>query len=140
MARDLARSIRVVDALVVIQQQTSTLIRVPDFDKLPPGQIPSWLVAAKLLSGTEVTGTYPEGHAIVVELNRDVAVPSGSLGVVVPFAVKVGDETIDLGQQEVWLDNPTQVGRQEADGLIRYSFTTPDRTARYRWTGASADD
>ena len=120
-----------VDALATLQRHTPTLIRVPDFTAIPPGQVTSWQVAAKVLSGEDVIMTYPEGNCIHVLLGTDIAVPEGEFGVNVPMTVPIGMQTVDLGTFEVWLTDPVLKERRPHEGGMHYTFTTPGRTVRY---------
>ena len=91
-----------------------------------------WQVAAKVLSGADVTMTYPEGNCINVVLDADVAVPEGEFGVTVPMSVPIGERTVDLGTFEVWLSDPVLVERRPYRGGTHFTSTTPGRTVRYR--------
>jgi hypothetical protein len=124
-----------IDALVTIQQHTSVLIRVPAPGATLPADTRRWQVAAQLLRGENVTGIYPEGQCLMVELKTEIeGVEDGPLGINMPFMVQVGDQRIELGQLEVWLADATLVARREQEGRTYYAFTTPDRTYRYHWS------
>lgn len=121
-----------IDSLTVIQRHTATVIRVPDFATVPPGQARTWLIAAKILRGEDVTMTYPEGQCIIVVLDTGVAAPEGAFGITTPMTVGIGRQSIDLGTIETWLTEPTLVERRQHEGRMHYAFTTPDRTVSYR--------
>jgi hypothetical protein len=131
LEQELGMVIRAIDSLVTIQQHTGAPIRVPDFGKIPPGDIKRWNLTAKLLRGEDVTGTYPEGHCLLVELETEIVAPEGPLGIALPLAVQVGEQQIDVGQMEVWLTDATLVERRAHAGHTYHAFTTPDRTYRY---------
>jgi hypothetical protein len=129
--RTLTSMFDVIDSLAIIQRCTPSVVRVPDLGAIPPGQAVSWLVAAKVLQGEDVTMTYPEGHCINVVLDTDVAAPEGEFGITVPMTVGIGNQSVDLGTFEVWLADPVLVQRRQNEGRMHYAFTTPDRTVRY---------
>ena len=52
-----------------------------------------------------------------------------------PFTVEVGEQQIDSGNLELWLDDPTVHDRREFDGKFIHTVTTPDRSGRWRWGG-----
>lgn len=124
--------VNAVDSLAVIQRHTSTPIRVPAFDDLPPGQVKSWRSAAKILLGEDVTVTYPAGHCLIVELDADITAPEETFGIAVPWTVDIGEQSIELGHMEAWLTSPTLVERKEHEGRTYHALTTPDRSVRYR--------
>lgn len=138
MQQALQDMVSTIDALALIQQHTPTPIRVPDFDRLPHGQIAKWHAAAKLLQGEDITVTYPEGHCLIVELDTEITTPEGPLGIVVPLIVHVAQQQVDLGQVEAWLKDATLVERREHAGRMYHAFTTPDRSIRYH-RSADAD-
>jgi len=122
-----------VDSLAVIQRHTATVIRVPDFAAIPPGQPKDWYIAAQILRGEEVTLTYPEGHCVYVTLDNGIAPPpAGEFGVTTPLAITIGEQRVDLGTTEVWLTDAMLMERRPHEGGTLYAFITPGRTVRYR--------
>jgi hypothetical protein len=128
----LAREKSAVDALVTIQARSRVPIAVPDLSKTPVAHIREWLTVAELLNAGEASASYPEGQSLVLEVGPEVELPSGPFGIMVPLGVTVGAERLELGQVEVWLDDPTIVTHAERDDRVFYAITTADRSYRYR--------
>lgn len=132
-AANLGATLRILQTLCEIQAGTSSVLRTPDFARVPREQFRDWRVAAALLRGEEVTGTYPEGHALTIDLESEVTPGEEPLGISLPHTVLVDDQVADLGRYEVWLESPTLLGRQvNPEGGISHTFTTPDRTVVWR--------
>jgi hypothetical protein len=130
---NLGAMLRILETLCEIQAGTSALLRTPDFTHVPREQFKNWRVAAGLLRGEEIRGTYPEGHGLTVDLASEVTPGEEGLGISLPHTVLVDDQVVDLGRYELWLENPTLVDRHESpEGGMAHTFTTADRSFIWR--------
>lgn len=138
LTRAITAAARVIEALTAIQQHSSTVILMPSIETVTRDQFASWKRAAAVLSGEDVSATYPEGHCLVLVLETEVTVSEGEdLRVLLPLRVQVGEQSIEFGLHEVALSSPTVVERRnEADGVL-HALTIPDRTVRWRRHAAS---
>lgn len=124
---------RTLETLAFLQDHAREAILTPDFDAVSREQFDKWHRSAALLRGEEIAGTYPEGQCLVVELASDATLPEGEdLRIRLPLATTVGEQVIDLGQQEVILPSPILVDRREQAGGVIHTFTTANRTIRWR--------
>jgi hypothetical protein len=128
-------TVQMLEHLATVQAHSSALVRVPDFDALSEDQARSWAVAARLLEGEDVWFTYPDGDPLFVGLEPNIIYTDGPLSVMSPFIVEIGEQKIDFGHLEMWLDEPTIVDSRESDGQTIYAVTTPGRKARYHRAG-----
>ena len=125
--------LRILETLCEIQAASSTVLRTPDFTGVPREQFKNWRIAAALLRGEEITGTYQEGYGLTVDLATEVTPGQEGLGISLPHRVLVDDQVVDLGRYELWLENPTLINRRESsDGGIAHTFTTADRSFSWR--------
>jgi len=134
-AGHLASMLGLMEDLLLIQENTSAVVRVPDVNELPAQHVAQWRFAARILRGEEIRGTYPEGHGLIIDLAQELpdSEVAGSVTISVPLTVDVGSQTVDLGRVGVTLDNPTLLQRtRQEDGSIMHAFTTPDRSVRYK--------
>lgn len=118
--------------LATLQRHTRQVIRTPDFSSLEEGQLEDWRIAAKIVDGGEVRGTYPDGHALLVELAAEIDEPGQEFVVDLPLTVTVGAHMIDLGRMELVLSSPTLIERRPSGDHVEHAFTTPDRAFVYR--------
>lgn len=121
-----------VAALAVMQQHTALVLRVPDL-AVHHGQVDAWALAARVLGGSPVTRHYPEGHAVIIDLEADVSSTElGSVYTVVPLKAKVGDDGVDLGEVRIELDDARVESRTPLPGGgVRCVLTTPERSMRW---------
>lgn len=126
---------RMVDVLAALQQHTAVVVRVPNLFAVTEQQFAEWERAANILQGQAARVSYPEGHALLIELAVDVESTEGALAVSLPFEVSVGEQMLNFGTVEVHLDDATLVERKEVPGGFLCKFTTPDRTATFRLPG-----
>lgn len=130
-----------VDALARLQEHTGEIVRVPDLTKTTVSAVQAWQRAARILDGEEVTGTYPEGHALGIEVEAEVESMPGLVAVEVPLDVVIGEQTIDFGPIRMLIEGATILEQREVDGQWVVWFTTPDRKVRYSsHATAPADD
>ncbi|WP_147455906.1 PDDEXK family nuclease [Nocardioides mangrovicus] len=127
---------RILEVLNVIQDHVGTVIRVPDFPKVDPGQFQAWRFAAAMLQGRELTATIPEGQALTFDLDSEIEVED-SVAVSLPWEVTIDDQVIDLGRYEVLLDEPTLVHRAPVAGGFSHTFTTKDNRIKQRRASAT---
>lgn len=130
------------EVLSRIQGHVGTRILTPDFDAVTNSELSSWRRAASLLDGEELQATYPQGQSLRIAFDGEVEVAKGqTLTVLLPFRLKIGDQVVDLGQQEVSLKNPEILDREAFEGWVLHEITTPDRTVQWRrYDDSSADD
>lgn len=126
----------VVDALAVLQQYTGTIVRVSDWAETTMAQVAEWRRAGLILEGSEVIATYPEGHALGIEIETKLEYIPGLLAVDVPLDVSVGDQKIHFGTMLMWIEDATILEQREVDGQWILWLTTPERRIRF----SSADD
>ncbi len=119
------------ELLGALQEHADTVIRTPDFTRVPKEEIWTWHVAATLLRGETLIGAIAEGHGLHIELESEVDVDD-TLVVRLPHTVKVADQTIDVGHYEVVLEAPTLVSRSAGENGFQHVFTTADRTFTQR--------
>jgi hypothetical protein len=125
----LTAMLSVLETLCAIQTASRSVVRTPDFAQVPREQIKDWRVAAAVLRGEDVGGTYPEGHSLTVDLATAVDPGDEPFGISLPHKVRVGDQVIDLGRYQLWLESATLVDRRDSvEGGIAHSFTTVDRS------------
>jgi len=133
MDQYLATTLDALEPLVALQGHARDLIRTPDLAAVTQKQVATWRAIARMLQGEVLTSSYPEGHALLVDLPMEVTVPANEdLQILRPLTVTVGDQEIDLGHQVAVLPSPTLVDRQEREGHAVHAFTTPNRTIRWR--------
>lgn len=121
------------EPLVKLQGHAREIIRTPDFAAVTQQQVAKWRGIARMLQGEELSSTYPEGHALLVDLPMDITLPANEdLQILQPLAVTVGNDEVDLGHQVAVLSSPTLVDRQERNGRAVHAFTTPNRTILWR--------
>lgn len=124
---------RILETLAFLQQHASEPILTPEFGSLPREQFAAWRSAARLLRGEEVSGTYPDGHCLLVELGSEVTPTAGEdLRIQLPLTVRVGEQDVDLGYQVVVLPTPVLLERRKQADVVVHAFTTPDRQIRWR--------
>ncbi|GHF35334.1 hypothetical protein AMYBAR_003838 [Amycolatopsis bartoniae] len=126
-----------IESLSVIQQHTSSPIRVPDWADVTNNQIADWHFVAAILSGHEAARRYPEGHCLIVELSTDTVVPEGTFAVTVPLFTQIGPQRIELGHVEAWLTDPITIERRTQGDHTYHAVTTLDRRVRYRLSDAA---
>jgi hypothetical protein len=132
-AANLKAMLRILETLCEIQAASSTVLRTPDFTRVPREQFKNWRIAAALLRGEEITGTYQEGYSLTVDLATEVTPGEEGFGISLPHTVLVEDQVVDLGRYELWLENPTLIDRRESPaGGIAHTFTTADRSFVWR--------
>ncbi|MBX3196083.1 MAG: hypothetical protein KF727_13405 [Microbacteriaceae bacterium] len=129
---------QILTLLAKLQKRTRTTVLVPDFDATSDPEVRKWDQAARMLEGEELSMTYPGGHALIVELPADTPTPEGTFTVQVPFVVEVGTQKLDFGTKLVTLSNATLLDSRVDDERAVYSYSTPDRVARFRWKDDSA--
>ncbi|GAB3428384.1 restriction endonuclease [Flindersiella endophytica] len=132
MRYSLSEIVKIVNVLSLFQRHTSTVIKIPAPGAVSPQQQEQWLFAQELLRDGESTVTYPEGRCLVVDLEAEAPTPAGTFGVIVPLTVQVGDQSVDLGVCEAWLDTPNLIQRSERNGRSYHALTTPDRRVVFR--------
>lgn len=126
--KGLDAAVRILEMLNVLQEHARVVIRTPDFTKVPSEEFDTWRIAAAMLHGEELSGTWEEGHALIVDLYSEVE-PGDTFGVTLPHVVQVDDQNVDLGHDDVLLENPTLLDRVAVDGGFRHVFTTLDRSS-----------
>ena len=120
-----------VDALARLQQHTGTIVRVPDLTETTFAQVAEWQRAATILEGKEVIATYPEGHALGVELPAELDTIPGPLAIEIPLDVAIGQQTIQFDTALIWIEDATILERREVDGRSIHWLTTPNRRVRF---------
>jgi hypothetical protein len=122
----------ITESLSVIQQHSSSPIRIPDLANVSGSQITEWHFLAKILRGEEAIRIYPEGHCLWIELPADAVVSEGTFGVTLPLFAEIGGQRVELGTVEAWLTDPTLIERRTQDDHAFYAVSTPDRRVRFR--------
>lgn len=112
-------------------KHSPTLLTVPDIDDYLHEQLADWRRAATLLRGGQISGIYPEGHTLVLEVPQNTPVTSGRVVVGVPFQLGVGDQLVDLGVVYATVDDAEVVKQHEAEDRTVYAIEVPDRQVRY---------
>lgn len=130
----------VVDTLAVLQQHTGTIVRVPDLAETTMAQVAEWRRAAMILEGSEVIATYPEGHALGIEIETEFESIPGLLAVELPLDVSVGEQKIHFGTMNMWIEDAAILEQREVDGQWILWLTTPERQIRFSSAGDSSDD
>ncbi|HYN30865.1 MAG TPA: hypothetical protein VES95_13505 [Dermatophilaceae bacterium] len=121
------------EPLTRFQEHTSTPILTPDLEGVTHKEVAGWQRVAAVLDGEEITGTYPEGHALMVVLGSEVTFDeSQPARILLPLTAKVGGQSIDLGHCEAVLDSPEVLDRRSEGGQVTHALTTPDRKIRWR--------
>lgn len=120
-----------IEALAKLQEHTGEIVRVPDLTKTAVSDVQAWRRAAEILDGEEVTGRYPDGHALGIEVAAKVESIPGLVAVEVPLDVVIGEHTIDFGPVQMLIENATILEQREIDGQWIVWLTTPDRRVRY---------
>lgn len=128
-----------IDALATLQQHTGMIVRVPDLAKTTMAQVADWRRAAKILEGEDVIATYPEGHALGVELAAEVESIPGLLAVELPLDVSVGKQNLHFGTVLMWIEEATILEQREVGGKWILWLTTPDRRIRFSLAGDSPE-
>ena len=90
--------------------------------------------ASKLLNGERITVTYPEGHAIGVELDVEVESVPEVLVVQVPLKVSVGERLFDFGPMYVLIEQASLVEITQGGERQILWLTTPERIVRWSHT------
>lgn len=125
--------LRMLEPLTRLQEHTSTPILTPDLEEVTHKEVAGWQRVAAILAGEEITGTYPEGHALMVVLGSEVTFDeSQPARILLPLTAKVGEQSIDLAHCEAVLDSPKVLDRRSEGGQVTHALTTPDRTIRWR--------
>lgn len=115
-----------------LQQNTDTVIVVPDLENFAKEQYRVLQFVATILKGDSVTLTAQEGHAFHVVLEAGTTAPQESFSMVLPLKALVGEQTIHFGAVRAELTDPKLLGQATTnDGRLVYQFMTPDRTLRY---------
>lgn len=122
---------RPVDALARLQQYTGEIIRVPDLTRTTAAQVADWQRVASVLEGEEVVATYPDGHALGLELPARVEKTPATFTVEMPLTVRLGNQEINFGTALMSLKDATIIDRQETDGSFMHWFSTPDRQVHF---------
>jgi hypothetical protein len=120
-----------VDALARLQQHTGQIVRVPDLTQTTAAQVAEWQRVASVLEGKEVAATYPDGHALGVELSIRLETVPNPLLVEMPLEVIVGEQKVTFGTAVLSIDDATIVDQQETDGGFLHHFKIPDRKVRF---------
>lgn len=133
---DVSEALRVLGELVGLladmQEHTASVIRVPDLYEVTEKTRAHWQRVVRLLGGEDLVGTYPEGHALIIDATSEVEIENGTVVVPVPLRVTVGEQVVRFGNIYVWANDATLASRTEANGRAYHAFTTPDRKFRYR--------
>jgi hypothetical protein len=130
-------NVTIVEMLVELQAHTSQVITFPAPEAVAAGQVNMWDRVSRVLRGEDVKVSYPADQQMIVEAGQRLktGVPAGLLQ---PLVVEIGNQRVDLGQVELWLDDPTVLEVIELDdGDFRHRVELPDRTLRYRRGSAS---
>lgn len=133
LLEELAKFLRALELLEFLQEYSSAVIRVPDFDTVTTKHVRDWRIAGAIIRGEKVTATYPEDHAMTVALDPSTTIPTGTFSIALPFQTEVGDQLVDLGMYETVLTDPTLIDSTERDGLVHHRFTTPDHKVEFRF-------
>jgi hypothetical protein len=129
--------------LIELQEHTDTVLTLPDLTKFMPQQYRDWQFAAAILRGDDVTMTVKEGIGFHVEVPADTSPPEGTFSVDAPLDIAIGEQVVNFGTVRATLTDPNLLRIDPVpEELVRWVFTTPDRTISYSRPGideAAAD-